>query len=133
MVENKIDLIKEIGLSPLAQKLINSSDEIPYDSICSISTFDTDSIENLKNILIDKVNCISTNGDTVVSNARHFEALQNASKSISNIISGLETELSGDLLTVHINKAMKFLGEISGEITNDELLGNIFSKFCIGK
>ena len=133
LVENKIDLIKEIGLSPLAQKLINSSDEIPYDSLCSISTFDADSIENLKNILIDKVNCISTNGDAVVSNARHFEALQNASKSILNIISGLETELSGDLLTVHINEAMKFLGEISGEITNDELLGNIFSKFCIGK
>ncbi len=133
LVENKIDLIKEIGLSPLAQKLINRSDEIPYDSLCSISTFDIDSIENLKNILIDKVNCISSNGDAVVSNARHFEALQNASKSILNIISGLETELSGDLLSVHINEAMKFLGEISGEITNDELLGNIFSKFCIGK
>ena len=87
----------------------------------------------MKEILFRQVNNIAIQGDVVVSNARHYEALQNALKSIINIKMGLENELSGDLLSVDINEALHFLGEISGEITNDELLGNIFSKFCIGK
>ena len=64
----------------------------------------------------------------VISNARHYEALKNALEAITNTSEGIDNDLSGDLLSVHINDAI-FLGEISGEITNDELLGNIFSKY----
>ena len=133
LVENKIDLIEGKGFSPLVQSLNDSNNEIPYDALCRISTFEFDTLEKLKKILLEKVNSISTKGDIVVSNARHFEALQNALNTILNINAGLDSELTVDLLSVDINEALEFLGEISGEITNDELLGNIFSKFCIGK
>ena len=76
---------------------------------------------------------IPQNGDIVVTNVRHLHSLQKSLKSIKNIKNGLKDNLSGDLLSVDINEALSYLGEISGEITNDELLGNIFSKFCIGK
>ena len=72
-------------------------------------------------------------GSTIVSNVRHLEALKNAMTSIESVEAGLRSGLSPDLLTVDIRKAMHHLGEITGEITTEEILGNIFSRFCIGK
>jgi tRNA modification GTPase len=71
--------------------------------------------------------------DTIVSSARHLEALQNALSSIQATHKGLDSGITPDLFTVDIRKALHHLGEITGEITTDEILGNIFSKFCIGK
>ena len=133
LVENKIDLIQEAGESSLTKALKEQSSQIPTHALCSISTFDPQSIEELKKTLYNQIKKIAVQGDVVVSNARHYEALQNALGAIIEIGEGLESELTGDLLSVHINEAIHFLGEISGEISNDELLGNIFSKFCIGK
>ena len=133
LVENKIDLIQEAGESSLTKALKEQSSQIPTHAFCSISTFDPDTIEQLKKTLYNQIKKIAVQGDVVVSNARHYEALQNALGAIIEIGEGLESELTGDLLSVHINEAIHFLGEISGEIGNDELLGNIFSKFCIGK
>ncbi|MBL6666952.1 MAG: tRNA uridine-5-carboxymethylaminomethyl(34) synthesis GTPase MnmE [Flavobacteriaceae bacterium] len=133
LVENKIDLIEEQGKSSLMNALKRESDHFPNLALSSISTFDRDTIEQLKKTLYNQIEKIAIQGDIVVSNARHYEALQNALQAILNIKKGLKNELSGDLLSVDINEALNYLGEISGEITNDELLGNIFSKFCIGK
>lgn len=133
LVENKIDLIQEAGESSLTKALKEQSSQIPTHALCSISTFDPRSIEELKKTLYNQIKKIAVQGDVVVSNARHYKALQNALGAIIEIGEGLESELTGDLLSVHINEAIHFLGEISGEISNDELLGNIFSKFCIGK
>ena len=133
LVENKIDLTQNKEESPLMNALKKEFDQRVCNAFCSISTFDPDTVEHLKKILYNQINNITVQGDVVVSNARHFEALQSASGAIIDIRNGLENELSGDLLSVYINEAIHFLGEISGEITNDELLGNIFSKFCIGK
>ena len=133
LVENKIDLIEEQGKSSLMNALNRESDHFPNLALSSISTFDRDTIEQLKKTLYNQIEKIAIQGDIVVSNARHYEALQNALQAILNIKKGLKDELSGDLLSVDINEALNYLGEISGEITNDELLGNIFSKFCIGK
>lgn len=72
-------------------------------------------------------------GDVVVNNIRHYEALQNALQSIRRVENGLETGISGDFLSQDIRECMHFLGEITGQISNDEILGNIFGKFCIGK
>lgn len=72
-------------------------------------------------------------GDVVISNVRHYEALQNALKAIQRVKQGLENGLSGDFISQDLRECIYFLGEITGEITNDEILGNIFSKFCIGK
>lgn len=72
-------------------------------------------------------------GDVVVSNLRHFEALDKAYTSIQRVNQGLSDGISGDFLSQDIRECMHFLGEITGEISNDDILGNIFSKFCIGK
>ena len=133
LVENKIDLIQETGESSITKVLKEYSSQIPTHAFCSISTFDPQSIEELKNTLCNQIKKIAVQGDVVVSNVRHYEALQNALGAIIEIGEGLESKLTGDLLSIHINEAIYFLGEISGEISNDELLRNIFSKFCIGK
>jgi tRNA modification GTPase len=72
-------------------------------------------------------------GDVVVSNIRHYEALEQAHSAIYRVIDGLEAGISGDFLSQDIRECMHFLGEITGQISNDEILGNIFGKFCIGK
>ena len=72
--------------------------------------------------------------DVVVTNLRHYEALKKALESIDRVKQGLQDGISGDFLSQDIRECMHYLGEITGgEITNDEVLGNIFSKFCIGK
>lgn len=72
-------------------------------------------------------------GDVVVSNIRHYEALKKALSSIERVNNGLEQNISHDFLSQDIRECMHFLGEITGQISTDEILGNIFSKFCIGK
>ena len=133
LVENKIDLIQDAGESFLIKELKEEPSQVPIDALCSISTFDPKKIKELEKILYNEIQKIAIQGDLVVSNARHYEALKNTLGELKLISEGLKNELSSDLLSVHLNEALYFLGEISGEISNDELLGNIFSKFCIGK
>jgi tRNA modification GTPase len=71
--------------------------------------------------------------NVVITNARHFAALTEISKSLQEIKSGLQNRISGDLLSPDIRRCLYFLGEITGEITNEDRLDYIFSKFCIGK
>lgn len=70
---------------------------------------------------------------TVVTNARHYHALKEVEKSLAEIKTGLNNNLPGDLLALDIRRCLHYLGEITGEITNDDQLDYIFSKFCIGK
>jgi tRNA modification GTPase len=69
----------------------------------------------------------------MVSNTRHYDALQNSLNAILQVEQGFENSLTTDLIAIDIHQALHFLGTITGEVTTDELLGNIFSKFCIGK
>ena len=71
--------------------------------------------------------------DVIVTNVRHYEALTKAHEAIARVINGLEMNISGDFLSQDIRECMHYLGEITGQISNDEILGNIFGKFCIGK
>ncbi|MDL2262688.1 tRNA uridine-5-carboxymethylaminomethyl(34) synthesis GTPase MnmE [Bacteroidales bacterium OttesenSCG-928-I21] len=71
--------------------------------------------------------------DVVVSNIRHYEALKRSKKSIRRVITGLENNISHDFISQDIRECMHYLGEITGTISTDEILGNIFEKFCIGK
>ena len=73
------------------------------------------------------------NNETIVTNSRHYDALLKALEEIQKVKYGLDTNLSGDLLAIDIRQALYYFGLITGEVTNDELLGNIFSNFCIGK
>ena len=71
--------------------------------------------------------------DTVVTNARHYHALKEVEKSLTDIQAGLDSKLPGDLLALDIRRCLYYLGEITGEINNEDMLDYIFSKFCIGK
>lgn len=91
-------------------------------------------IEQLQQLLIAMGKAdMPENEDVVVTSIRHYNALQSARASLTQVLNGLQANLSGDLLAIDIHQAIDYLGEITGEISNDEVLGFIFSKFCIGK
>jgi len=70
---------------------------------------------------------------TIVTNARHYAALKEVQQSLSDIKNGMDNNLPGDLLALDIRRCLHYLGEITGEVTNEDRLDYIFSKFCIGK
>jgi tRNA modification GTPase len=72
-------------------------------------------------------------GDTIITNARHVDALQRALQALTDVQDGLAQQLPGDLLALDIRQALHYLGEITGEVSNEDRLDYIFSKFCIGK
>lgn len=91
-------------------------------------------IEELKQTLLSFVNTGALrNNETIVTNARHYDSLLKALEEIEKVKWGLQTNLSADLMAIDIRQALYFFGEITGQVTNDELLGNIFANFCIGK
>ena len=124
LVRNKVDL------KNTNQILIN---ELEKFEIIEISANNGDSVNLLKKRLINEINILNPYTDTVISNSRHYEALMNALKAIEEVNIGLKNDISGDLLSVDIRKSIEHLAEITGEITNDDVLGNIFANFCIGK
>ncbi len=124
LVRNKVDL--EIVSKDLFKELKNLN-------FLEISANDNNSVNVLKNKLLDEVNILNPHTDTIVSNSRHYQALTNAMTAIKDVSNGLESNISGDLLSIDIRKSIEHLAEITGEITNDDVLGNIFSNFCIGK
>ena len=90
-------------------------------------------IEELKHILVRFMEENNYQDESIITNSRHYAALSNAQMEISKVQTGLQNDLSGDLLAIDLRQALFYLGEITGEVTNDELLGNIFANFCIGK
>jgi tRNA modification GTPase len=99
-----------------------------------ISAKKNESIDLLKESLFNSVNENKVdNNDIVVTNVRHYEALSKANESLTKVLEGLDNNITGDFLAMDIRQALHQLGEITGDITTDDLLENIFSKFCIGK
>jgi len=91
-------------------------------------------IEVLKERMVDLVLKDTVQSENViVTNARHFHSLQEVLKSLQDVYNGLEQRIPGDLLALDIRRCLHYLGEITGEVTNDDQLDYIFSKFCIGK
>jgi len=99
-----------------------------------ISARTGEGLEQLQASLLGLVNRgVLENNDPVVSNSRHYQALVKAQEAIGNVREGMEAGIPSDLVSVDINEALHHLGEITGQISTDDLLGNIFSNFCIGK
>ncbi len=99
-----------------------------------MSATDGIGLEELRNRLVEASKAILTEGsEVVVTNVRHYEALAKTKESLEAVLTGLDSGITGDFLAIDIRRALHHLGEITGEITTDDLLGNIFSKFCIGK
>ncbi len=91
-------------------------------------------IDKLKNKLLSFINTgILRNNETIVTNTRHYDSLLKALDEIQKVNYGLQSNLSSDLMAIDIREALYHFGMITGEVTNDELLGNIFANFCIGK
>ena len=124
-IYNKVDLLSEEEIQHSTFKTQNS---------ILISSKNKTGIENLKTELSKLANIGSlSNNETIVSNSRHFEALNNALTSIKEVQKGIENNISSDLFATDIRNALHHLGLISGEVTTEDLLGNIFANFCIGK
>ena len=124
LVRNKIDLKIQ------NKKLFNDLNQF---ELIEISATEKESVKKLKKRLIREVDVLNPYTDTIISNSRHYEALIKALKAIEEVNKGLKNNLSGDLLSVDIKRSVEFLAEITGDITNDDVLGNIFANFCIGK
>ena len=105
-----------------------------FSDIIWISASENQNIEILKDILVKKVKTKEIKmGDTVITNLRHFQHLSQTNEALENVLEGLNQSITGDFLAQDIRFALHHLGEITGQITTDDLLANIFSRFCIGK
>lgn len=129
LVFNKSDLLSPAELA-IKQKLLT---DIPAERLY-ISAKQQSNTELLKQQLVAAAALpdVSQN-DIIVTNVRHYEALAKAHDAILRVLDGLSLNISGDFLSQDIRECMHYIGEITGQISNDEILGNIFGKFCIGK
>jgi tRNA modification GTPase len=124
LIANKSDLLEE---TPKHLKHL-------LENLCIfISAKRKENINLILERLVEVVGKMEVQDTAVVSNLRHYEALTAALQSVEAVLQGLSAGLSGDLISVDLRTALYHLGEITGEITTDEILGNIFGKFCIGK
>jgi tRNA modification GTPase len=129
LVFNKTDKISDEELEILNQLFEQFEAERVY-----ISAKKKQNIEVLERALLKAAQLPEINqSDVIVSNIRHYEALGKAHEAIERVIDGLGSGLTNDLIALDIRDCMAHLGEITGQISNDEILGNIFGKFCIGK
>ena len=131
IVINKIDQLTPEDRIRLDEKLSIINYQL---SIIEISAKEKIGIEELKNQLLSFVNTGALrNNETIVTNTRHYDSLLKALEEIQKVKFGLQSNLPSDLMAIDIKQALYYFGEITGEVTNDELLGNIFANFCIGK
>ena len=129
VVINKIDLLTEAEIAGIRAQLA------PLNvTLETISAKANRGIDSLKNQLMSFVNTGALrNNETIVTNTRHYDSLLKALEEIQKVRFGMDSNLSSDLMAIDIKQALYYFGEITGEVTNDELLGNIFANFCIGK
>ncbi|MDD1779195.1 MAG: tRNA uridine-5-carboxymethylaminomethyl(34) synthesis GTPase MnmE [Candidatus Helarchaeota archaeon] len=131
-----IILVNKIDNDPygLQEEFRNSLNLMPGESILFISAKTGDGIDSLKEQLgrAFDIKWI-TSESVIITNIRHYEALLQVTDSLKRVKSGIENRIPEDLIAIDIRQAIHYLGEITGEITTDEILGNIFKNFCIGK
>jgi tRNA modification GTPase len=127
---NKTDLASSGNIETLKNEIQLSENEI----LLFISARENTGLEELRMKLTEAVIKENLAGENVIiTSLRHFEALKSVSESLGRVLTGLETGIPDDLIATDIKQAIHFLGLITGQITTDEILGNIFRNFCIGK
>lgn len=129
MLFNKSDLLSPEEIQSKLRIFPNlKAERLPISAKKNIN------FDRLQQLLVDAANFPEIGEhDVIVTNLRHYEALKNAQTAIHRVIDGLNLGITGDFLSQDIRECMFYLGEITGQITTDEILGSIFSKFCIGK
>ena len=129
IIANKVDIA-----SQEAQNKLSKFSLLPREALIFVSAKSRENLDNLIQIMKQTIDFSAVgNEDVIVSNVRHYEALNQAFNSIVRVIDGLQSGISGDFLAQDIRECLHYLGEITGEITTDEVLGHIFKNFCIGK
>ena len=123
-IGNKADLVADDFKAQLAD----------LKDLMIISAKDMDDLHRLEKAILAKVNLENfSTGDTIVTNLRHHEQLIRTKDALNTVIAGIDNGVTNDFTAMDIRQALHHLGEITGQITTDDLLDNIFSKFCIGK
>jgi tRNA modification GTPase len=130
---NKVDQVSTedelVEIEKAIRKVIHTKDEL-----LRISAKQGINIDKLTSTLLNSVNYSPLDqNDIMVTNARHYEALKHAYDALQRAREGMESGLSPDLFVMDVRQVIHYLGEITGQITTDEVLGNIFQHFCIGK
>ena len=122
---NKMDLLSKIQIDKIKKAIPN---------VLFLSAKFKEGLSELEDKLLSLVDSGALSGDTtIITNSRHYDALLKALEEIQKVKEGLDMDLSSDLMAIDIRQALYHLGEITGSVTTDDLLGNIFSNFCIGK
>ena len=117
----------------LVESVFRTEISSDFDFI-KISAVENQNIQDLKNELSSYVEHLkSEENNVIITNQRHFEALKKSLDSVEKVEDAVSSKITTELLAYELRNALEYLGEISGEFSNDEVLGNIFSKFCIGK
>ena len=130
-VINKSDKLNHSTIQAIQSEISNISDRI---RTITISAKNDIAVDRLEQMLVESAGIPENDPNAVVvTNARHYDALCHAQEAIRRAIDGLQSGLSGDFVSQDIRECMHYLGEITGEITTHEILGSIFSRFCIGK
>lgn len=141
-VHRDLNKLENLGVPYLkvGNKLDNSKGNIVkelqanYPDMLFISAGNKENLELLKERILELVNLDKfRTGNTVVTNVRHYDSLTKTRESLVEVLGGLDQLVTNDFLAMDIRRALHYLGEITGEVTTDDLLATIFSKFCIGK
>lgn len=128
------DRFPDAQLIPVANKTDISQNVFQLiPGLISVSAKNNSGIDKLKEELIKCSGINNSASEIIVTNIRHYEALVQVREALAAVEQGMNTGVPSDLVAIDIRRALHYLGEITGEITTDDLLGNIFSKFCIGK
>ena len=132
LIVNKTDLIDASRLKRLMGKYHDQLTQ--FQHIVPLSAKEGTGIDELEKLLVkESIMDDASTQETVVTNVRHFDALSKAREALSRASGGLQSGLTTDFIAQDIREVLHYLGEITGEVTTDEILGNIFKNFCIGK
>ena len=137
IILNKQDIVTPSTLTQARNYLRSQLSTSDLDvKLLSLSAQKSEGIDQLHQILtatLLKLQSATTSAGTIVSNLRHYEALRAALTAIDRVIDGLDNGLSGDFISQDLRECIFHLSDIAGEVTTDEVLGNIFKNFCVGK
>ena len=139
-IEEQVRGLKQLEIPYLI--LLNKADLISSEQrkafealdVVFLSAKEKVGIDELKTTLLEQVNLHHINtSETLVTNIRHVEALKQTENALQRVLDNVDNPVTSDFLAMDIKQALHYLGEITGTVTTDDLLENIFTKFCIGK
>jgi tRNA modification GTPase len=141
-INRDINQLENLGVPFL--KVANKTDAAKENLIADLQANHPDALfisagkkENLEGLKARILELVNTNkfrtGNTLVTNVRHYDSLNQTRVALLEVLGGLDGQVTSDFLAMDIRRALHYLGEITGEVTTDDLLAIIFSKFCIGK